>query len=507
MGHWGTRRISIDVNGQNVTFATAIQGTGTSLTLTNSAGSGGLTLPANNTYTGATTNNGGTLTVSGSIAGNVVVNSGGKVVLNGSGSLSASSSVSIGAGGTFDVSALSSPYEFGGSATLKASGNGTNLGTSAATIVPASGGIFDLGGSQPVTVTWGGGSSGVDSNHPALVVTQGTLNFNNNTITVVVPGTALGVGTYTLITAAAITGTPNTVPSFTGGNGLALGSIGAISVTNSAVVLTVGLSGGSGTWTNDVDSGWSVATNWSGNPNFPNLPGDLATLGVGSALRTVTLDTNISLGYIQFTNSNSFVVANGGNTLTFDNKGGGAVASVGGGTSNAVNAAVALNDNTTVTVGGGESLAFGGTIGNSVGTATNLVLTFNGAGTNIVSGVNTYGPSSGTVGTILSGGVLELGNNGALGAGDLSNTASSTLLAGAALGGVNNNIGIGAGTTTVNNNGNNVTLNGVISGGGKLTKTGAGTLTLGNNRHLHRHHDSQQWICGHLGGRGLRRKS
>ena len=59
----GNQPISIDTNGQTVTFATAIQGAGTSLTLNDTTGNGTLILTAANTYTGTTTVNGGTLQI------------------------------------------------------------------------------------------------------------------------------------------------------------------------------------------------------------------------------------------------------------------------------------------------------------------------------------------------------------------------------------------------------------------------------------------------------------
>ena len=69
---------NIDVNGQAVTFATALTSSGGSLTLSDTAGGGTLTLTKANTYAGGTTINAGTLDVSstGSIAGNVTVNGG-----------------------------------------------------------------------------------------------------------------------------------------------------------------------------------------------------------------------------------------------------------------------------------------------------------------------------------------------------------------------------------------------------------------------------------------------
>jgi len=64
--------VSVDINGQAVTFGTALTSAGGSLTLTNSGSTGRLALTAANTYTGTTTINGGTLQVDGSIYTNNV---------------------------------------------------------------------------------------------------------------------------------------------------------------------------------------------------------------------------------------------------------------------------------------------------------------------------------------------------------------------------------------------------------------------------------------------------
>ena len=88
----GNQPISIDTNGQSVTFATAITGSETSLTLNDSPGTGTLTLSASNSsYTGGTTVNAGSLV----LASGVDLSGSGAMTLSG-GSLFSISSGTIG---------------------------------------------------------------------------------------------------------------------------------------------------------------------------------------------------------------------------------------------------------------------------------------------------------------------------------------------------------------------------------------------------------------------------
>ena len=416
---------TIDVNSHAITYTNSIGNGGSgAFTLVDSTGGGSLTLLAGGTYTGATT----------------VGNGSNAVTLNVNGNL-ASSSVTVNTNGTFG-------------------GTGTISGT----------------------VNWQAGAAALFTAGSPLTV--GVVTLNTNAVTVNVTGSPLTFGTYTLMnyTAAGSSGSFTKTPVYTGA-GVVAGSISTITNYGGAVYLTVASGGALATWTNNADGNWSAGANWSSNPNVPHAAGDNATLGVSSAFRTVTLDANETVGGIQFTNPNSFAVANSGHALKLDNLGFGASLFVSAGTANAIQTSVALNDNTAVTVGGGNSLAISGIISNSP--SVTKALNVNGAGTTILSGANTYGPAAGTVGTTLSGGgTLQVSSSSALGAGDVSVTASSTLQAGAAVS-LGNNIGIASAViNTVDNNGNNVALNGTISGSGALAKIGSGTLTLGGSNNL-----------------------
>jgi autotransporter-associated beta strand protein len=193
--------IIIDTAGQTIQFATPLISSGGTLTVTDSVGSGVLSLTAAETYSGATTVNGGTLS------------------LGTGGSLASASSLNIGAGGTFDVSQVS-PYSLGTSASLTASGTGAKPATL--------NGSANLG-SRPITLNYNG-------LNPALTVTGGTLTLNGNAFTV--NGTPLAPATYTLIQQAS--GSVSSSGTYTvSGTAIASPNTGSITVTGGQVKLTV----------------------------------------------------------------------------------------------------------------------------------------------------------------------------------------------------------------------------------------------------------------------------
>ncbi len=126
--------------------------------------------------------------------------------------------------------------------------------------------------------------------------------------------------------------------------------------------------------------------------------------------------------------------------------------------------ALALNTAT------GANLTYSGVIGNG---AAGMTLTKNGAGTQILSGNNSY-----SGGTTLNAGTLGVGNSSALGSGDLTVDGNSTLLAAADALTLANDASLNSGTLTVDAQSFNLTSSGAITGTGALNKIGAGSLNL-----------------------------
>jgi autotransporter-associated beta strand protein len=453
-----TNNGTLDLNGNSITLS-AFNGTGFVDTI--SGGSPTLTVgdfDANGTFTGTIQNSAGSLAF----------------MKTGAGTLTLSGANTYSGGTTVSSGTL---------AITNTSGSGTGSGA----VMVNSGAAFGGSGAVAGAVTWQAGSSGffVSTNLGGLpFAIGGSVTLNNNTVTVNVPGVIpLAPGTYTLVTynntgssgAFASTGVIYT------GAGVSPGTASSISTSGGLVTLTVTslVNGTHATWTNNANGNWSVAANWDSNPIVPHAAGDLATLGLGAAYTTVTLDANESVGGVVFTNVNSFDVADAGNTLTFDNSGAGAILSVAAGSSNLVATAVALNDNLSVSLFPATALSIANVV-SSTSPAETLAL--GGGGTLTLAGNNTYGPAAGTVGTTLSQGITaQLSNNNGLSAGDvLVTNGAETVRALTALT-VANNFNIASGSLGLDNNGNNATLSGNLSGNGSFGKNGLGTLTLSGN--------------------------
>ena len=164
------------------------------------SGSGTLTLTGTNTFNGPTTVNAGTLAI------------------GLGGSLAPSSNVVIAPGARLDLSAFAH-HVWSPASSLTASG-----GTSLAAEIRG-GSIIDLG-TVPVALNISPVSFNGDSSHPALVVSQGSLNLNGP-LTVTNNGASpLFEGTYVLVRQAAgnLSGTPM-LGGPVGGQGIAPGRV------------------------------------------------------------------------------------------------------------------------------------------------------------------------------------------------------------------------------------------------------------------------------------------
>ncbi|WP_407051563.1 autotransporter-associated beta strand repeat-containing protein [Methyloraptor flagellatus] len=475
-----------DQQGSNYAFNGTISGSG-GITLT----SGGYRLLGDNTYTGATTVDGGILWLIPRTNTSIASSSG--LVLNGSGGLSlaragnalvpqiktltsssADTFVDLGAL-TLNLTAANSSFAgvISGAGGLKLSAGtetltGVNTYTGATTI---DGGTLALSGSGSIAA-----SSGVTLNGTATFDISGRttstsvtgLASTSATSTVKLGALALTVnGTGTSTLAARVTGTggslvvtggtltlQNGVNDFTGGITVGSGGTlrleadgaagtGTISTTGSVIDYANGVTIGnavnvaSNTTQFQVVTGTATqagAIGETGGPRPIEKIGDGALILAGP--NTFTGDTTITGGVLEARNGSALsdtakvTLANAagvGLTVT-DSETIGALA--GGGTNRGT---VAINTGQTLTLTNGGGNAFAGTITGQGGLA--LL-----AGTQTLSGSNDY--AGGT--SIAAGATLQIGVSGALGTGTVTFTGTATL-AGLADAGISNQIDLGDG--------------------------------------------------------------
>jgi len=484
---------TFDTNGNNVTFAAALSGSGP-LTKT---GAGTLTLLDANTYTGTTTISRGALQIgnggtTGSIASTAIVNNASVIFDRGdavayAGTISGSGNVAQAGSGVVTLDGLNT---YTGSTTVSSGllrmGGASALGTSALAVHS---GTLDLNGNGlSVYALSGTGASGkiTTSATTSLTVTAnqstdtsfaGVIEDGSGKLSVVKTGsgTLTFTGNHTYTGTTTISGGTLQI-----GNGGTTGSIASNSIVNNSgfvinrgdavtyggVISGTGLfaKNGSGTLTLTGSNTYSGAT---------EVRGGILQLGDGGTTGSIA-STSISNGIRLF----------GGTGLVFNHSddivyagyvdGNGAVSQIGSGLLVLTGTNNSLG--TTVVSGGGLQIGNGGTTGSiyfGTGITVNTTLSFNrsdaftfgntisgaggvsqiGTGTAIFTANSTY---TGT--TTITGGGLQIGNGGATGS-----LASTAIVNNAAL---------------AFNRSSASAYTGVISGTGGLSKLGAGTLTL-----------------------------
>ena len=204
---------TIDTTNYINSIDSVITGTG-SLTITN-FGAGTLTLSASNIYSGDTIISGGTL------------------ALSGIGSITNTRSVTIASSATFSIAGISGDtYSLSGSSSQQTLASSSSSGT--ASVAATRKTLSLASGALATFKAVGGGSPTVGK--ISVTGTGANLTLNANAVTVDVSGSALGVGTYTLMDCTGILGStsPFGTPTITG-SGLASGKVASLKVTTGAL--------------------------------------------------------------------------------------------------------------------------------------------------------------------------------------------------------------------------------------------------------------------------------
>ncbi len=490
---------------------------GTTLTLNgpvggsglNMAGSGTLVLGGTNTYTGNTTINSGTLSISsdGNLgnAGNFLLLSGG--TLQSTASMASARSITLG-GGTFAPDArttLTLNGSIGGTGGLTMAGQGTlvlagantywggttvNSGTlsisSTSNLSDEVGGVTlnagtlqttaSLATARPVTLGSGGGwftpdagtsltlTGSIGGTGGLTMAGAGTLALTGaNTY---LGGTTLSSGTLSVSSDDNL-GAAGTGLTFFGG---ALQTTGSFA-TNRSISLEVE----GGTF---MPAAGTKLTLWHAITGAGDLPfpgsGGLTMAGSGilelTGVNTFTNTTTIASGTLALSGASSLAQSSGVNLMgagaTFDISGSSNNQTIQG-LSGVTGATVNLGGRN-LTIDGAASTTFSGTIGGDGS------LIKQGTGTLTLAGVNTYGGA-----TNIAGGTLSIASDASLGGplsylqfngGTLQTTASLASTRSIVLGNAGGFFNAGLGTT--------LTLNGTIGGSGDLTTTGPGTVAV-----------------------------
>jgi len=440
---------------QGTDFSNTITGTGSLV----QNGSGRLLLSANNTYSGATTINAGTIQLTGSISSSpTTINSGGTLMGNG-----IAGAVTIASGGILSpgnspgtITVGNSIWESGGNYNWQLydasgiAGTGWDFISSAGslTLNATSGNKFNIN-------LWSLSGISPDSNGNAL-------NFSSSTS-----------GSWDIASfAGGISGFSADIFQFntaaTSGTGgfTASGQLGTFSMTsgNNTLTLVYTAPSASGVWV--AGSGnWTTAANWQANA-VPDNGNPIEFSGAGgtstnnNALSTVNGITFMASANGSYTvDGSALEIATGGilNSSAYAQTVGLNLSMNGSSALNAdtadlnVSGAVDNNGSTlTATAATSRTITISGVVSDSGS------LIKNGVGTLMLTGNNTY-----TGSTTISLGTLQIGNNSAstLGSGNYSGTIANS---GSLL----------FSSTT------NQTLAGALSGSGALVKSSTGTLTL-----------------------------
>ncbi|MEI6486416.1 MAG: autotransporter-associated beta strand repeat-containing protein [Sphingomonadales bacterium] len=388
----------------------------------------------------------GVFTLAGTISGSggISKQDAGNLVLNGANSYSGGTAVTAGTVTVGTNTALGTG--------LVTMANGTTLANNANNLVVAN--AFSIGNATVATGANNFTLAGVIGGTGQLTKTgSGTLILNGaNSYS---GGTALNAGTIRV-------GTNNALG--TGALAMAAGTVLQAGAANLSLGNAIGMAGGA---TVDVNGqvltlgGVISGTGPLAVIDSQSLTGDALIL---TGLNTYTGGTLVTGSTVQVSQNANLGNNAGGITLV--------------GSTLRTTASFATDRSVTLGTGGGSVDVAAGTTLTTTGVFSGSSLTKLGGGTLALNAANSF-----TGGTALNAGTIAVGNNSALGTGALAMAGGTTLLSGAD-GLVLANAISTAGIGTVDTAANTLTLNGVISGAGSISKAGTGTLVVnGSNSH------------------------
>ena len=446
----GAVALNVGGNNSNTTYSGILSGGG-SLT---KVGAGTMILSGANTYSGTTTISAGTVAISNgaSFGSNTVTFASNGTTVAALASVLVTNNYALTGSGTMDVGAniLTNSGVISGAGGLTKAGAGTMVLGAANTftgIVTNNAGAIRVGDDSGLGTT----------NSGTLIVSGSALELTTNNV-----GGNLSIGAESLSLAGTGISSGGALRNITGSNTYG----GLITLTNST---RINADAGTLLLTNTgtiTGATFGLTFGGAGNITVASIigttTGTLTKDGAGtltlSASNSYTGGTTINAGTVAISNGSSF----GSNTVTFASNGTtvAALASV------RVTNDYALTGNGTMDVGA-NILTNSGVIAGAGS------LTKAGAGTMVLGAANTY-----TGGTTINAGTVAISNGASFGSNTVTFASNGTTVAALASVQVTNNYAL-TGNGTMDVGANILTNSGVISGAGRLTKAGAGTMVLG----------------------------
>lgn len=439
---------TIDTNGFNLTFAGGIQGSGGLI----KTGNGTLTLAGSNTYTGGTTLGGGIVNANSDAAfgdptQNVTFN-GGILQLGSSFNLNTARALTLAAAGTIDTNGFNSTI----SQAISGAGSLTKIGA---------GTLFLTGQNTYLGTT---------------TVTGGTLNISSDANLGPVQCTGgvgpFGCNFYSEMTVTVNGGTLQAGADLSLGRSVQTGSAGAIIDTNGHSVTIGGNVSGTGAL---VKNGAGTLTLTAGNYLGNYTGATIVNAGTLMIMADTVLNAPATVTCNGFLGGTPTLGSDGKPSCFFGGLTYGPIAPL------TINGAtLAFGANLTLYSGRGVLLSQGATIdtGTFAGEIDGVIsgsggLVKAGTGTLTLLGANTY-----SGGTTVTGGLLMLGSDAALGAAGTGITVSAAGIGATSSFTSARAVSFQGGLTLDAKTNVTLTLSGVLSGTGGLTKIDGGTVAL-----------------------------